>query len=1012
MINGLLFDIFVLNFFIQTFMRFTKADRLQHPQIKYIPESVWELFFHYELPEEVLPFMQSGEVNKALLSQWSQSVNELEKKEAWLAIVLSHDNLSSDSIYELGQILGLSNEEMFHLTLVWGNASFFNHIKNKINSNRVKEIISENNYQTWVTVIKHGHVHFIEQFNELLGWNSPSPKYTKSWFNNLWDRIKSFASDAFFWIQHLRTKPQQRIKTLSSACSSAFLNVCTYGHMDVLNYIAEKIPHRIKEMISTDIGWAFRYPVLYNKIGVLEFLWEKASVDQINIVFSSYYDALILDTLSGHLEILRFLEKKAPARAKALLEQDDTIGFNHVQWAASAGQLEILRFLEEKVSRTRLQEMIVGGNNRAFKWAAQSGHLEVLKYLEEKASNNLLYMIASGNYESFSSAAENGHLEILKYLEEKAPTNLLDMITARNYESFRFAALRGHLEVLQYLEEKAQTLLQDMLTYNNCEVFRLVNQNNYHITQKCQLDIIKHLITYPSIFSYTEEHVYEYGHHVKPFISETLTALRFERLSHQQNYPHVAFNVSEEKANLLFYMLRNLIRRNEETVQDDIRFLLNLPSLRAMVHIEVTPGNANELLRLAMSINNQFASEILLEIPMVRSLAQQNNYYQQEARGGLDLRVLAQNTESSMTALTQGERKRLEAAQAHYQQALKEFGVTKIIEQLRLRLIERFESSPPILEVIIEGQKRILSLPSNWEAFQALKLQEEEYQQALHAYYQNKYHTAWRFLSKPNPWMHPNASYVVVDPNNPSSRWANFEGYIPFIALLYLAATDTAIGEHDGYTPESRFENFVQELALIGRTHNWDMHPGQVKEQDDLEADKPSCFSGMKRRFFQSVLGHPLFEILTTEMIKQKIRDFVLEQFQASIHEKNRDSIKQALDKLIFGDDVSTKDWETLKQLDISPEKQQIFFDGLKQEYGCQFTEDLSFTRLIKENFAFKKNPDAHIVNFSFLLPTNFFNSKLEAVSSSSSSSMGFFGRPTEEQRNPGTSSEHANKLI
>ena len=92
----------------------------------------------------------------------------------------------------------------------------------------------------------------------------------------------------------------------------------------------------------------------------------------------------------------------------------------------------------------------------------------------------------------------------------------------------------------------------------------------------------------------------------------------------------------------------------------------------------------------------------------------------------------------------------------------------------------------------------------------------------------------------------------------------------------------------DGFSFESRLSLFVEELALIGRAHNWDETrivtdaAGQPildeddnpmrEEYDDLEGDRPSCFSGVKRRLFQSVHGHPLFRILTQETIAKELQ--------------------------------------------------------------------------------------------------------------------------------------------
>lgn len=40
--------------------------------------------------------------------------------------------------------------------------------------------------------------------------------------------------------------------------------------------------------------------------------------------------------------------------------------------------------------------------------------------------------------------------------------------------------------------------------------------------------------------------------------------------------------------------------------------------------------------------------------------------------------------------------------------------------------------------------------------------------------------------------------------------------------MSYKAAIDEDVSAIDGYTVDTRFEHFIDELAHIGRAHNWD----------------------------------------------------------------------------------------------------------------------------------------------------------------------------------------------
>jgi hypothetical protein len=99
---------------------------------------------------------------------------------------------------------------------------------------------------------------------------------------------------------------------------------------------------------------------------------------------------------------------------------------------------------------------------------------------------------------------------------------------------------------------------------------------------------------------------------------------------------HEVFNITDpEQAKICFYLMRNLVRRNDRALDDDLRFLLSIPAVKALAHQEVTPGRPNELIRFALTTNNQEAASILLTIPAVRELAEQHDYYRGEAQAGL-----------------------------------------------------------------------------------------------------------------------------------------------------------------------------------------------------------------------------------------------------------------------------------------------------------------------------------------------------------------------------------------
>ncbi len=617
---------------------------------------------------------------------------------------------------------------------------------------------------------------------------------------------------------------------------------------------------------------------------------------------------------------------------------------------AILGNLVFLQTYTQQFQSQEVLELIKDDEFYAYRKGAEHGHAHILSFLEAKASTLTLEMILSGNYAAYKNAARNGHVDVLKDLEEKASESVLAMIQAQNYYAFRMGAKYGHISVLRHLESKAPQLFSQMVEVDNFFAYRASVENK-------QIEAGHWLLSKSSkCFAYAEAHVEEFGKaSVNPFIAQYLTTLHREAL----NVPATGvFDIqNSEQAKICFYIVRNLIRRNDRALDDEIKFLLNLPSVKALAHTAVTSGQSNELVRLALTTGNQEAASILLNIPEVRSLTEENNYYRAEVHGQLDLSQLCKDRESSMTALTIGEQKRLDEAIKRYGPTLKSIGTRQLINQLRERLQERYAANPA--SIVDRLGKRII-LPMDFAEFQHIKLDENDYKLALKAYYQNKDHSAWRYLSKPNPWMHPEAEYVYQDKKT-SAKWSTFEDYQPLIALFWLAAQDSEIAPTEGHTFESRLQHYIEELALIGRSHNWDKTRVNAKEKleeyDDLEGDRPSCYSGVKRRLFQSVLGHPLISILTEDIILEELRNFAREHFQSCIRDDNKEALKVAFEDYITNiDNISEPNKNLLIALNIPVAKQRDFERYLTAKYGAQYSEDFTFISLVRNKMTFSSN--------------------------------------------------------
>jgi len=626
---------------------------------------------------------------------------------------------------------------------------------------------------------------------------------------------------------------------------------------------------------------------------------------------------------------------------------------------AAMGRLDHLNTL------LRVRPDHFGGLNGLVSYAVLSGNIDVVNRIlqDSRGLNGAIRGTA------LSWACSGGKLSLLNRLLE-FPAVQASAANTHNVV-LRKAAIHGHTAIVD-------RLLELQCVRENINELLVMNEFSTSALRTGLGNVMDRFLPFPKLFAYFESHDQEFGQsYVYPFVAQKLQALQEQKTVFEQSHPNGIFDVTGENAQLYFYMIRNLIRRNSPELHDHIRLLLEIPAVKQLAHTAVTPNMPNELLRLAQTTENQDIAAVLLNIPAVQAETERNNFYRNEARGHFDLRAVAEDRESSMRALSTSEQKRLSQALERYLPIMTTQGIEPLFQHLKKELENRYLAHPAQVQA---SDGRVIDLPISWDDWKKLAptLSADTRKQALKAYYQHKDLSALRYLSRPNQWMAENAGYVNCDSNG---SWSTFEEYKPLITMLWLAAGDKEVVPTDGFTIETRIDHFIDELAHLGRAHNWDQariktdtagrpllnEDGMpIKEEfDDGQGDKPSCYSGVKCRLFQSVLGHPLLKILTIDDIKQELREFVREHFKQQITDTNRDAIHQAWTRLCDGDALSETQKASLADLNLPEEKQISFLHALSVKYPAQFNEDPAFKRYIEASFQLTKVFEWHAVRFS-----------------------------------------------
>ncbi|MBA2650774.1 MAG: hypothetical protein H0U73_00685, partial [Tatlockia sp.] len=344
------------------------------------------------------------------------------------------------------------------------------------------------------------------------------------------------------------------------------------------------------------------------------------------------YSAFRRASRNGHLDIIKWHKEQMPYELRAMIEAKSYSAFSY---AASNGHLHILKWIKEEAPNEWLA-MIQAGcyyrygrdfleRNISFKW--ENNQLETLKWLKEQAPNEWKAIIKSNNYYPFYRASEDGHLETLKWLKEHTPYyDWMDMIKkdVDVYYAFSKASENGHLDILKWLKEHVWYFTNIIKSKDYSAFITAFNRATHkRFSTKSHLDTVNWLLLTPTCFAHAEQNV-KYKEVVNPFIEETLASLHQKSETFKILNPKRVYDIKEyESSQLCFYILRNLIRRNDPSYDEELRFLLNIPSVKALAH-EITSDNSNELFKLALLMGNETAINLLLKSDAVRGIAPQS----------------------------------------------------------------------------------------------------------------------------------------------------------------------------------------------------------------------------------------------------------------------------------------------------------------------------------------------------------------------------------------------------
>ena len=241
-----------------------------------------------------------------------------------------------------------------------------------------------------------------------------------------------------------------------------------------------------------------------------------------------------------------------------------------------------------------------------FVIASGVGLLEHVKILEQME----IFIPNEEAPQALIKATQSGQLAIVAYILEQY---LTDLDASSIYSALIMAIQEEHPAILHCLLEMPE--VEQVFMRRWPEMFD-------RASRALNPMLMKRLFSYSQCFARADHHRDVSNQaNLLEFIGEKLEGMR-ERASQQYG-----FDVDLNEAELCFYMLRHLIMRNASKFNADIKFLLNIPRVKAIAHGPVTLGRANDLFLSALTVHNYQAEDVLSLIPDVIKHAKQHDFY-------------------------------------------------------------------------------------------------------------------------------------------------------------------------------------------------------------------------------------------------------------------------------------------------------------------------------------------------------------------------------------------------
>lgn len=537
------------------------------------------------------------------------------------------------------------------------------HLMSKVPDDKLQAMLKDNDYEAIKNMAKSGLLALFEAL-EVNGRGVDLPSIVEKKRAVLF--INAAESCNIKLLEYLAKQPSHALKEMmmTDDCA-AFRKAVEQDHLHELEYLETlMLTDEMLRMVRSNNYESFMLAAGNGSLSMFQYL-EKSCLSNPKIlqemIAANNYAVFKQACASGQLHIVQYLESMTSAND--LLAMIKANKYESYQKAAQGGHLEILQYLEKK-SPARIKDMIGSNNFAAFRLAGSHRHENVLLHLEEKRPKALTKMIKARKYEAFNVASDTkqptaDHMDVITYLLQKArPKAVKKMIQLHGRSVFMDAVYKNMPRLIRFLLSNTQPKeLYDMLTdysewtkavddieliteltmrrsladrvshsYNPFKKLKRKKAQEESLTEElhdefcCVFKMAAHLgkfevadnfLRIPDVFKFADKERETYIEYLNFFIQDRMTELRY-LMSIEHTYAISWFlSPSEMEAKLYFYILNNLLSRKDQTYSEDIRVLLEVPSIQTLIHNHANNAAIKGLIAIALEGNNAQAAEAL-----------------------------------------------------------------------------------------------------------------------------------------------------------------------------------------------------------------------------------------------------------------------------------------------------------------------------------------------------------------------------------------------------------------